>query len=371
MANKQIVIVGPYEAKGGVSRYVHDLVDSKRFNLKIFDTSYTDKEKITFFSSSYETVFDSGMGRLVGSFANLIKKLAIFSSFINDKEIRVVHICGVSYFRFWENAFYIIFSKIQGKKTFLHYLGAYDIFYQNSGYFGRRMIISVMNIIDKIGMLSKKSINLINNDLKHKEISYLPSSVDTDIINKFDNSSKSNQVRVIFMGGYHPIRKGLNDIVDIAPSIVKDNSDIKFFFSGSQTVKELTCDLIQNYPNNFEFIGWIPEDNKFSLLKSMDIFILPSSNEGLPYAIVEAMACGLVILAYDVGGISEIVEEGDNGFITSIGNKRSFGEILAKISKDRRKISQMSILNCKKAESELSLGNTLNKIEEIYSNLYE
>ena len=230
---------------------------------------------------------------------------------------------------------------------------------------------TVENNIDKIGMLSKKSINILNNNLTEKNIAYLPSSVNTDAINISENSLITKNIRIIFMGGYHPIRKGLKDIVSMAPSIIEHNSNIKFFFSGSQTVKGMTNSLIKKYPTNFSFIGWIPEDSKFSLLKSMDIFILPSYNEGLPYAIVEAMACGLVILAYDVGGISEIIKEGHNGFITPIGDKTSFKKNLINISNNRKKVKEISINNFEKAETELSLNTVLNKIDKIYFNLYE
>ena len=55
------------------------------------------------------------------------------------------------------------------------------------------------------------------------------------------------------------------------------------------------------------------------LLRDSDIFVLPSDDEGLPCSIIEAMACGLPIIASDVGGVNELVKPGENGFLFAAG----------------------------------------------------
>ncbi|OGZ34362.1 MAG: hypothetical protein A2Y98_01005, partial [Candidatus Portnoybacteria bacterium RBG_19FT_COMBO_36_7] len=60
------------------------------------------------------------------------------------------------------------------------------------------------------------------------------------------------------------------------------------------------------------FLGAVPEAHKY--LKAFDVFAMPSVKEGLPYAILQAMAGGTPIIASDVGGIPEMITDNFNGF---------------------------------------------------------
>ena len=61
------------------------------------------------------------------------------------------------------------------------------------------------------------------------------------------------------------------------------------------------------------FAGW--RKNVDDFLNAMDIFVLPSDFEAMPFSIIEAMACGVPVVATDVGGISDIIEDGVTGFL--------------------------------------------------------
>jgi len=65
--------------------------------------------------------------------------------------------------------------------------------------------------------------------------------------------------------------------------------------------------------NNVNFIGASREVDQF--LKAADIFLLPSRNEGLPIAILEAMRLGLPIIGTNIGGIPDLVKPGHNGWL--------------------------------------------------------
>jgi glycosyltransferase involved in cell wall biosynthesis len=69
---------------------------------------------------------------------------------------------------------------------------------------------------------------------------------------------------------------------------------------------------VENTPENVFCLGNIPNAGKYN--NDVDLFMLPSAYEGLPIVIIEAMKAGKPIVASNVGGISEIVINGENGF---------------------------------------------------------
>jgi glycosyltransferase involved in cell wall biosynthesis len=74
------------------------------------------------------------------------------------------------------------------------------------------------------------------------------------------------------------------------------------------------------------------------LLGAMDIFALTSKTEGLPNAVMEAMASRLPVVATDVGGTGEVVEDGVSGFLIAPGDVRKMTERIAELARgaDRR-----------------------------------
>ncbi|WP_455668380.1 glycosyltransferase [Phocaeicola sp.] len=70
---------------------------------------------------------------------------------------------------------------------------------------------------------------------------------------------------------------------------------------------------VEEHPDNVYFLGNISNAGMYNSIA--DLFILPSNYEGLPMVILEAMSCGKPIVASNVGGISEIVKNGENGYV--------------------------------------------------------
>ena len=66
---------------------------------------------------------------------------------------------------------------------------------------------------------------------------------------------------------------------------------------------------------NIRFIGWIDDVNE--IFSMIDLFVLPSLSESLPVSIIEAMSFGIPVVATDVGGVPEIVADGETGYIIS------------------------------------------------------
>jgi glycosyltransferase involved in cell wall biosynthesis len=90
------------------------------------------------------------------------------------------------------------------------------------------------------------------------------------------------------------------------------------------------------------FLGPIFGSDKVKLLFGADVMVLPSYSEGLPYALLEAMAAGVPVIATPVGAIPDVVCDEIHGYIVPPRDGKAIAEALALLASDREKLAWMS-----------------------------
>jgi len=93
--------------------------------------------------------------------------------------------------------------------------------------------------------------------------------------------------------------------------------------------------------NRIRLMGWVPEQTMREVLEDSDILLMPSTSEGNPVAAIEALKRGLAILGSDIGGLSDILEDGGNGFAVSLAGPEAFRERLAMLCRDPLLLEKM------------------------------
>ena len=76
-------------------------------------------------------------------------------------------------------------------------------------------------------------------------------------------------------------------------------------------------------------------DDAMGLMKGSDIFVMPSRYEGLSIAMIEAMACGLPIIASDAPGLRGYIDEGENGLLFQTGDYKTLAEHILRLAGDK------------------------------------
>lgn len=94
-----------------------------------------------------------------------------------------------------------------------------------------------------------------------------------------------------------------------------------------------------NIPNNVRLLGY--REDIADLLRSADIFVLPSHREGMPRSIIEAMMVGLPVIATDIRGSREEVVSGETGILVPVADRVALQEAIAKLISDRTLAEQM------------------------------
>jgi glycosyltransferase involved in cell wall biosynthesis len=151
------------------------------------------------------------------------------------------------------------------------------------------------------------------------KISIVPPGIDLKIwSNHLDKSQRdgtsADNLRVLFVGGNF-VRKGGDLLLNIAMKEEFQQCDFHFVTKGFKGLKGPNIFVHENLSANSETL--------ISLFREAHIFVLPSRADFFPLAILEAMAMGLPVLTTKVGGISEIVADGQNGFAVAADNEEA------------------------------------------------
>lgn len=141
------------------------------------------------------------------------------------------------------------------------------------------------------------------------------SSIDLKDSNYFEkdweNYNKPNEFLIVHTGSMQNDRKGQKRLIDAVSKIIEDGYKVKIVFIG----EGLLLDNLKEYvkekkiADKVEFTGNISNNQVFEYLKKSDLFVLPSSSEGLPRSIIEAMATSLPCVSSNVDGIPELIDE--------------------------------------------------------------
>lgn len=117
-------------------------------------------------------------------------------------------------------------------------------------------------------------------------------------------------------------RKTIYGLIGIFNEVQKKNQNVRLYLIGNGELRQEIEQEVRNLKlsQKVEFLGNI--DECFDILNQADMFVMPSKWEGMPITIIEAMGTGLPIVASNVGGISNMIENGLDGYV--VDNKEEF-----------------------------------------------
>jgi len=165
-------------------------------------------------------------------------------------------------------------------------------------------------------------------------------------------------------------RKGIDYLIKALANLVPQYSQLLLRVMGEgdarESLEKLAKDL--ELEKNIEFIGRIPRENTAPYYQEASIFVLPSFNEGMSNAMLEALASGLPLIATNTGGTSELVEEGVNGFIVKMRDSQDLTDRIEILMKDEDLRKRMGEASRRKAEL-MSWKKVAKKYGELYDKI--
>lgn len=176
-----------------------------------------------------------------------------------------------------------------------------------------------------------------------------------------------NAVEMVVSAGRLSPEKGHRFLVEAIGMLRRSSNNTHFVFCGDGPCqKELEKRAKELGISQFcHFVGF-RKDIK-DIFQAMDFMVLPSLTEGLPNVVLEAFACAKPVVAADVGGVPEIVEDGVNGILVPPGRSDLLAEAIKNCLAAPEKRRAMGEAGYHKVKSEFTFESQTQKLEAIYN----
>lgn len=161
--------------------------------------------------------------------------------------------------------------------------------------------------------------------VKEKRLTYVQNGVDLSEAETqrqvLNNPLKQNNEKRIGFIGQMIARKNIEHILDIFDEMAKKDDSLHLYLLGDgdkrQELEEYANGL--STASRIKFLGF--RDDRIEWLHSFDLFVMSSVLEGIPRCLMEAMAMGIPVAAYDIPGVDQLVKHKETGYLATLNDK--------------------------------------------------
>ena len=161
--------------------------------------------------------------------------------------------------------------------------------------------------------------------------------------------------------------KGHQYLIEAMAEVLGEFDDARLFIFGQGRIKYELIDQAKSLKIS-EKVFFLPSvSNTAEVLQEIDIFVMPSVQEGLGLSILEALACGVPVVASNVGGIPSIIKHDVSGLLVEPGNSMALAGAIMRVMEDRNLATRLGIKGRQEVEERFNLGNMAADIEKVYN----
>jgi len=194
----------------------------------------------------------------------------------------------------------------------------------------------------------------------------LPNVVNTELFHPaFAKTQLDNKKRILHVSGLTYVKR-IQDILKVLSIIKEKRQDFLLDIVGDGPEKKKAEQLTAQY-NLKDFVtfhGMKSKEAVAQFMRKCDFFILPSLTENLPCVILEAQACGKPVIASKVGGIPEIVKDGENGILIHPKNNKALQSSIEYMLDNYSRYSSQKIVDY--VQANFSYQAVAGKLDQIY-----
>ncbi len=242
---------------------------------------------------------------------------------------------------FWRDAAYILVARLFGRGVLLQvHGGRLEPFLERCGRLAP-LALAVLQRADRVVTITATEQAAHAARLKVPVVC-IPNAVGVGDIGPGAREA-GQPLQALFIGRLHR-DKGLFEALEAIALLVERGEAIRLTLAGSGPEREALCRRIgeMRLEAVVRFVGPVAGEEKSALFRDADVLLLPSYHEGLPYAVLEALAAGLAVVATAVGGIPEAVGDGSEGrLVPAPPRPQQVAAALAELAGDRELLCRM------------------------------
>lgn len=262
-------------------------------------------------------------------------------TFVVRSQPDVVHVHSSHRFSFYRAGFYVLFAAgVWDCPVVLHIHGSsFDTFVSTKSSLVRRYQSNVFDAADEIIVLSPYWKDTLGEHTDETKLTVIPNAVDAD---DYTPAFDGGVPHITFVSNMME-RKGIVDLADAIDELTSSDCEFRLSLAGKGPRSDVATALATKHAN-VEYLGYVSEEKKQELLGEASVFVLPSSAEGLPIAILEAMAAGNAIISTTVGAIPEVIDE-KRGLLVEPNSAKQLTDALSALISDPDRVARMGEAN--------------------------
>lgn len=343
----KVLMVGPDRSvHGGISGVVNNY----------YDAGITEKVDLNYIGTMVEGSKLRKLWQAVKAYIKFLKLLP---------EYPIVHVNVASDSSYYRKSLFIKAAKRAGRKIVIHQHGGdFETFYekeQNDR--GRAKIRQVLGMGDVFLVLSPKLKQFFKGILEPSKVILFPNAVPVpDSIEK-----EYGKQKILFLGRLCK-EKGLRELFSVLPQLHEQFPQMRLLLGGIWEDEELREEAakMKEYVTD---LGWLQGEAKKDCLRISDLFVFPTYFEGQPVSVLEAMAYQCGIVATNVGGIPQMVEQEQTGLLIEPKDPERLKSALEKLLSDPELCERLGKNARAKVQKEFSIEKSLQELIKIYQQM--
>jgi glycosyltransferase involved in cell wall biosynthesis len=275
---------------------------------------------------------------------------------------RIAHVHMAARGSMYRKAIVVAVVKVMRRPVVLHVhagSGDIDAFVDRLGPLRRRVLHAAFAASDRVLSVSASSAATLRARLIDTEIIVVPNAPPEVAPNA--PRGEREEVEILFLGGFDNPVKGGAVLLEALPALLQRCPQARVLLAGpGQGPGDL--------PSQVRWEGWLDETAKDRAFRNADLFAMPSLSEGLPVALLEAMARGLPIVVSRVGGVPEIVTDGVDAVLVEPGDPAELASRLGDLAEDRQRRRELGEAATERARR-LADEDVYSRLDAIYTEL--
>ena len=349
----------------GIGTYYETLLGSslpKRVRLKFLDTSARRRRG----SETGKWSF-SNLASAVGDCARFARAAVAYRP-------EVCHIATSVGLSFLKHSVCVAIARLLGSKVLLHPHCSFYFFYERRPKAWQWFARKVIGLCDSVIILSKEWMAL-QEAVPSCQLHYLPNAIDLSSyveVARERIATKSDKpcLHVLYLGHVGK-DKGSFDLIAAATKVLGQEKNVVFELVGHEQahgdIKQLKEEVVEaGFEQFIHFQSPVTGSEKIEQFRRADLFVYPSYHEGMPMAVIEAMACGLPVIATQVGGLPDLVLPGVNGLLVPAGQPDQLANAIQQLIADPQLRYAMQTRSLQLAQEKFDIEKLVLRLLEIY-----